>query len=165
MKCLVCGKEYEAAECPRCRFPNIQIVGDREQALKTMLPTIEQYRREFLNAIQISLVIYRWKDDKGKLVMDKQEKKLLGTANELQRGEKWLEEKFARIADQKQITVTLSITMAGEEQQIQVSVPNLQKAELQQLGAKVDDACNLCLMLSNETEKPTISQPIALFAV
>ncbi len=165
MKCLVCGKEYEAAECPRCRFPNIQIVGDREQALKAMLPTIEQYRREFLNAIQISLVIYHWKDEKGQLVMDRQEKKLLGTANELRNGEKWLGDKFARIADQKQVTVTLSIAMAGEEQLVQASVPNLQKAELQQFGAKVDDACNLRLMLCNETEKPTISQPVALFAV
>ncbi len=165
MKCLVCGKEYEAAECPRCRFPNIQIVGDQEQALKAMMPTIEQYRRDFLNAVRIGLVIYRWKDQNGQLVMDRQEQKLLGTADELRRGEKWLEDKFARIADQKQISVTLSIAMAGEEKLVQASVPNLQKAELQQLGAKVDENCNLLLMLSNETEKPTISQPIALFAV
>lgn len=165
MKCLVCGKEYEAAECPRCHFPDVQLMGDREQALKNMMPTIQKYRQSFLNAIQISLVIYRWKDDKGKLVLDRQERKLLGTAEQLQRGEKWLEDKFARIADQKQITVTLSISMGGEERQVQVTVPNLQKAELQQLGAKVDEACNLQVMLCNDTEQPTVSQSVALFAV
>lgn len=164
MKCLVCGKEYEAAECPRCHFPDIQIVGDRQKALETMRPTIEKFRTAFLREVKIFLVIYRWKDENGQVVLHREEKKLLGAADELMKEEVWLAEKFARIANQKTITATVSVVMGGEERTVPIAIPNLQKPELQQLGASVDSDCHLHLLLRNDTEKPTMSQPVALFA-
>ena len=165
MKCLVCGKEYEAAECPRCHFPDIQIVGDREKALESMMPTIQKYRMNFMRSLKISLVIYRWKDENGQVVLARKEQKPFGTVEELMQGETWLDEKFARLPDQKEIVVTVCIAMGGEEESISVSIPNLQKSELQQLGASIDSACNLRLLLRNDTEKPTNSGPVDLLAV
>ncbi len=164
MKCLVCGKEFEAAECPRCHFPDVQIIGDREKALENMMPTIIQYRTNFMSAVKLFLEIYRWKDQNGQLVLERKEHRLLGTAQRLMREQVWLEDKFARIADQKTITVTIRMDLGGDEKQVAVSIPNLHKAELQQLGATVDSDYNLRLMLRNDTEQPTMSGPVAVFA-
>lgn len=164
MKCLVCGKEYEAAECPRCHCPDILIVGDREKALESILPTINQYRKNFAEAVKLSLVTYRWKDQNGQLVLDKKELIPIGTATELMQSEKWLDNKFARIADSKEITVNVCVAMRDDEQTVTVAVPNLKKEELQQLGARVDDNFTLSLLLRNDTELPTISKPVDLFA-
>ena len=162
MKCLVCGKEYEAAECPRCHFPDIQIVGDREKALESMMPTIQKYRMNFMRTVKISLDIYRWKDENGKVVLDRKEQKLFGTAEELMQGETWLDEKFARIPDQKDVEVSICIYMGDEENRVSIFLPNLQKAELQQIGVVIDNACNLRVLLRNDTEAPTSSNPVTL---
>lgn len=164
MKCLVCEKVYEAAECPRCRFPNIQIMGDPKTALASLKPTIDAYRKNFLSSVKVELVAYRWKDQNGQVVLDREDRMLLGTADKLQQGDTWLKEKFARIADQKNITVTICITISGEKREVRIPVPNLHKAELQQLGARVDEECNLVLLLRNDTETPTKSKPVPLFA-
>ncbi len=164
MKCLVCGKDFDSSECPRCHFPDVQLIGDREEALKKMLPTINQYRKNFADAVKLSLITYRWKDQDGYLVLNNKDVTPIGTAEELMKSEKWLETKFARIADSDKITVTVCIEMGDDKKNVEISVPNLMKAELQQLGARVDDSFNLSLMLRNNTEKPTISQPVDLFA-
>lgn len=163
MKCLVCGKDYESAECPRCRFPNILIIGDREKELEKMMPTINQYRNNFAETVKLSLVTYHWKDQNGHLELDRKELIPIGTAGELIQSEKWLENKFARIADRGEITVTVCVAMGDDEQDFTIAVPNLKKAELQQLGARVDNNFNLNLMLRNDTEVPTTSESVALF--
>lgn len=163
MKCLVCGKNYEAAECPRCRFPDIQLMGDRDEALAQLMPTIRAYRANFLKGVTVELVAYRWKDLDGRVALDREDRITLGTADALQQGETWLEEKFARIPDQKEITVKVCITAGGEKRDVSIAVPNLHKPELQQLGVSVDGDCNLRLLLRNETEAPTTSAGVPLF--
>lgn len=162
MKCLVCGKEYEAAECPRCHFPDVQIVGDQKQALAAMMPTIEKFRANFMNTVNISLEIYYWKDKNGQVVLDRREEVPVGTVKALRQGETWVERKFARIADQEQIPVTILVDMGEGKHSVSISVPNLKKAELQQLGVTMDERYNLQLLLRNETEQPTKSKPYAL---
>ncbi len=164
MKCLVCGKVYEAAECPRCHFPDVQIMGNRQEELEKLKPTIDAYRQQFLSTVKVELMAYRWKDQDGQLVLDRTDRMLLGTANTLRQGEHWLTEQFARIADQKEISVTVCITAAEEKREVQVSLPNLLKQELQQIGAYVDGSWNLFLLLRNGTEAPTKSNPVPLFA-
>ena len=163
MKCLVCGMVYEAAECPRCRFPYIQMVGDQESVFASLKPTIEAYRKSFFEKIKVELVAYRWKAVNDQIVLDHEEKMPLGTIAELQNGEVWLKDKFARIADVQRITVTVCITEGDSSRNIQVEIPNLHNAELQQLGARLDEECNLRLMLRNDTQPPTISVPVPLF--
>lgn len=165
MKCLVCGKNYEAAECPRCRFPDIQIpeVG-REQALASLMPTINAYRTNFLKSVRVELASYQWKDQNGKVVLDQTNWKLFGSGEVLQQKEQWLPEQFARIPDQKTITVTVRIIAGEETREQNVTVPNLLQPELQQIGARVDSDCNLYLMLRGETQAPVSAQPVSLFA-
>lgn len=164
MKCLVCGKVYNAAECPRCHFPDIQFMGDQKAALASLEPKITAYRNNFLGSVKVELVAYRWKAHDGKVVPDCEERIFLGTAADLQKGEIWLADKFARIADQKKISVTVCITEADRSRKVQVMVPNLQQPELQQVGACMDEDLNLRLMLRNETQRSTRSAPVPLFS-
>jgi hypothetical protein len=83
--------------------------------------------------------------------------------SELSKGIKWLEQRFARIPDTKQLPVRLAIVCGGETRILSVSVPNLQASELQQIGAVVDENCNLKLLLRSTTQSPTQSDPVALF--
>ena len=164
MKCLVCGKHYEAAECPRCNFPYIQVpVAASDDFLASLRPTIKNYRESFLQKVQLSIPIYRWKDQDGVVVEDRVDTVSLGTADQLKAGEHWLGEKFARIPDEKQIPVTVSISAGGDTWERTVSVPNLHKPELQRLGIAINDEYQILLMLRNETEQNTVSDPAPLF--
>ena len=164
MKCLVCGKTYEAAECPRCGFPDVHIPGDQTQVLERMKPTIDEYKINFLKGVQLQLVTYRWKDRGGVVALDREELIPVGSGQELMQGIKWLPGKFARIADQAQITVTLRATTGEETRELRIPVPNLQKPELQQLGISMDQDGNLWVMLCNDTDEPAGSAPVPLFA-
>lgn len=164
MKCLVCGKTYEAAECPRCGFPDVQIPGDQAQVLESLKPTIDEYRENFLKRVQLRLVTYRWTDGGGVVALDREELIPVGSGEELLQGIKWLPEKFARIADQSQITVTLRAAAGEEIRELRVLVPNLQRPELQQLGVSMDQDGNVWVMLRNDTDEPVGSAPVPLFA-
>lgn len=161
--CLVCGKKYETGDCPRCQFPDVQIPGSREKAIQNLKPAIDSYRANFLSTVRMEILSYRWKDENGVLVMDREERIPLGTVSELSQGIKWLDQRFARIPDTKQLPVRLAIVCGGETRILSVSVPNLQASELQQIGAVVDENCNLKLLLRSTTQSPTQSDPVALF--
>lgn len=163
MKCIVCGKVYEGSECPRCRFPDVQIPGDREAALAALKPQIDQYRQSFLQSIRVEVVTYHWKDKDGLVVKDREDRLSLGTGDQLMHGETWLPQKFARLPQQDSLDVTLCITAGEDVQNKTVTVPNLHKAELQQLGAEMDPECRIRLLLRNETEAPTRSGFVPLF--
>lgn len=162
--CLVCGKQYEKGDCPRCQFPDIQIPGlDRENAIHHLRPAIEACRKVFLETIKVSLVTYRWKDVNGTVALDREERIPLGTGTELFGNEKWLDGQFARIPDQQKIDVTICVKTNEGEQTKTIAVPNLHKAELQQIGASVDENFRIRLMLRNQSENSTKSDPVALF--
>ena len=166
MKCIVCGKVYDGGECPVCQFPDVQIPtlpGERERAIEKLKPAIDTYRASFLQTIKVEIVIYRWKDRDGHIALDQEERILLGTGTDLGQGEHWLPLKFARIPDLRQLSVTISITTERDTIEKQVMLPNLQRAELQQIGAEIDQECNIRLMLRNDTDVPTRSEPIYLF--
>ena len=164
MKCLVCGKNYEAAECPRCHFPYIQVpAAASETFLESLRPTVNSYRGGFLQQVKLQIPIYRWKDQDGVVVEDRVETISLGTADQLKAGARWLEEKFARIPDEKEIPVTVSISAGGDTWERTIAVPNLHQPELQQVGVVINDEYHILLMLRNETEQNTVSDPVPLF--
>lgn len=163
MKCLVCGKVYEGVECPRCHFPDVQLMGDQKSALEKLMPTIQEYRSQFLSTVKVELLVYRGKDRDGRVVQGREERMLIGTAAELQNDGKWLTTKFARIPEQKAVRVTLRITAEGESRDVGLSVPNLHRPELQKLGARLDETLGLRVLLRNATQQPTESEPIPLF--
>ena len=161
--CLVCGKQYETGDCPRCKFPDVQIPGSREKAIASLKPAIDSYRANFLTTIRVEVLSYHWKDQNGTLALDREERLTLGTASELMQGEKWLEQPFARIPDAKLLPVRIAIVYGEETRLLTVTVPNLPEAELQRIGAVLDADCNLRLLLGNSTQQPTYSEPVAIF--
>ncbi len=166
MECLVCGKIYEGGECPRCQFPDVQIPGlpeERERAIAKLKPAIDAYRTTFLQTISVDIVCYHWKDRDGQVVLECEKRIPLGKGTELLQREKWLSQKFARIPDQKQLPVTLCITAGESTTRKTVTIPNLQRAELQQIGAEMNQDCKIRLLLRNDTDKPTCSKFVPLF--
>ena len=162
--CLVCGKKYETGDCPRCKFPDVQIPGmDREKALIHLKPAIEASRKAFLETVRVDVISYRWKDQDGTIVLDRKDALTLGTGTALTQGEVWLTGKFARIADEAFVPVKIRVTAGDEVTEKTVRVPNLQKPELQQLGAKLDQDLNITLLLRNDSQKPVQSDPTPLF--
>jgi len=162
--CLVCGKKYEAGECPRCKFPDVQIPGmEREQAIAHLKPVIEASRKAFLENIRVEVISYRWKDKDGTIVLDRKDNLVLGTGTALAQGEVWLPGKFARIADEADIPVKIRVTAGDEVIEKSIRVPNLHKPELQQLGAKLDQNFNIILLLRNDSQKCVQSAPVPLF--
>ena len=163
MKCMVCGKEYEGAGCPRCNFPNIQIPGDPDAAMNTLRPTIAKYRQDFLNKIEIGVLTYYWKDEDGILKVDHEKRCSFGTWEKLYEKEVWLPQKFARIPDEKSLAVKVYLRVGNEERVEIVEVPNLSEAQLQEIGVRLNADFTFCLMLRNDTGTPTRSGTIMLF--
>ena len=162
MKCIVCGKEYEKDSCPVCNFPKIEFPGDPEKGLQAMKPAIDAYRDDFLGQVSIGVIVYQWKDDNGEIVMDRSERLQIGTGRELLENTQWLAEKFARLPEEAQLQVNLSVRVNGKEEARNVRIPNLMEPELQELGAAVDNALNIQLLLRNSSGS-TQSEKMPLF--
>ncbi len=163
MKCLVCGREFDAESCPVCQFPVVRFPGNPEEGLRAMQPTIDTYRERFLSGVRIGIVTYRWKDDDGTLAVDRRETAWIGTGAELYGQEGWSEERFARIPEMPSLEVELSVSAGGRETVRKVTLPNRQEAQLQEIGAVLDAQMNLRLLLRNEAGQ-TQSEKIPLFA-
>ena len=162
MKCIVCGKDYEKDKCPVCNLPKIEFPTNPEKGLQAMKPAIDAYRDDFLSQVSIGIIVYQWKDDNGALAMDRKERVPIGTAKELRDNTRWLAEKFARIPDEEKLQVSLSVQVNDIDEEQSVGIPNLMEPELQELGAVVDDALNIQLLLRNSSGS-TQSEKIPLF--
>ena len=162
MKCIVCGKEYEKTECPVCKFPKVEFPGDPEKGLQAMRPAIEAYREDFLGKVSVGIIAYQWRDDNGAFAMDRKERVPIGTAKELRENTRWLAEKFARIPDEEELRVSLSVQVNDIDEERSVGIPNLMEPELQELGAAVDGDLNVQLLLRNSSGS-TQSEKTPLF--
>lgn len=162
MKCIVCGKEFEKDNCPLCGFPKVEFPGDPEKGLQAMKPAIDAYREDFLGQVSVGIIVYQWKDDGGKIVMDRSERLQIGTGKELRGNARWLAEQFARIPDAEKLQVGLSIQVNGKGGERGVEIPNLPEPELQELGAVVDGDLNIQLLLRNSSGS-TQSEKLPLF--
>lgn len=160
MKCLVCGKEFEGDECPRCHFPVVNFPGDREAGIRAMAPTIQAFREGFLEQVSVGLVVCHWKESGESLTLDYEERLSFGTCGTLRGKEFWLEQKFARDPKAARLSLRLWIGMGEEQVEKTVEIPNLMAAELQRVGIDMDENADFCLMLKNDTEGPVKSEKV-----
>ena len=149
MKCLVCGKEYDGAECPVCRFPNIQIPGNYEEGLLAIQDEIEEYRKQFFSTFYVGIRTWHWIDINGTLKPDYAEDLYFGQIGSLQGEEQWLSRPFARIPDVTMLNITIVIKQAGEIVEKTVTVENLSEMQLLEIGAVVDDQYNVQIIVRN----------------
>ena len=162
MKCYVCGKQYEGNECPRCTFPAVEIPNTTwEQGRQALAATIAPFRSKFLNEIEISLIIYKYRDENGVYVLDREEPISLGNGTTLYGKNYWLDQQFARLEDPS-FAARLRLNIRGKIREEQVQMTNLKAAELQNIGISMDEAFNIRLMLRNTSEKPFTSAPVEL---
>lgn len=161
MNCPVCRKEFSGGFCPRCQFPEIHIVGDLETGLKRMKPEIDAYRSDFYKRVSLKLVIHHWHDVDGVVCPEREEAICFGTADTLG-GAHWLEGSFARIPDVPELKLQVQVCVDDEVRELQVAVPNLQQASLQQVGVELAPDDTFRILLRNESES-TASAPTALF--
>lgn len=163
MKCYVCGKIYEDKVCPRCKFPAVQIPNTTwEEGRQALASTIEPARAAFLNTIRISMIAYHHRDENGVYVLDREEEILLGSGPELLGKELWLDREFARMGEQKTVSIRLRIAIGEKKREEQIELPNPQAPELQKIGIAMDEQFFLRLKLTNASSETTVSEPVEL---
>lgn len=157
MKCLVCGKEFEGGFCPRCGYPVVEGT-DVDALLESMRPEIEKYRQDFERSIRLGLIIFRWKESDGKVILDRKESVPFGSYTELVGHVTWLPQQFARIPDVPNIDLQVQVTIGNATKEFAVPVQNLLEPSLQNVGIEVTGDMMYRVKLKNETGNVTDSQ-------
>ncbi len=163
MKCPVCGKLHQEVECPRCSFPDIQLMGDWETEIKKFAPVMEQYKQALLRSVRIEIPVYTWKDSGGALVQDRLEWLPLGDGVQLLDTAVWCGRQFSRIPDVESLQVTVRVVCQEAPRQVTVTLPNRNVPKLQELGAAVQQDLTFRLLLRCQGEDAVSSAAIALF--
>lgn len=97
MKCVACGKDHwEGDECPRCHFPVYEILGDDlDQSVAQIQAFAKEFQKEYLNDLQLGVVIYQWKDQNGLVKEASHAPVYFAAGSILASGEFWYPQKLA----------------------------------------------------------------------
>lgn len=163
MKCLVCGKSFEGAGCPRCNFPVLSILGDYEEGIAQQQPIIDAYRENFLARVDVGVETYSWTEKDGKIVLDRIGHTSVGNGTSIWKKSRWMPARYARSADTDHIQIKVYGILNGQKKEQTVSLPNLIGAGLQQLGAEMNGEMAVTFKLRNEAGEESVSQLIPLF--
>lgn len=152
MKCLVCGKPLTSKDkaCSCCGFHYLDYIGGSwASALEAQKPDALIYRNgTFLPKFDLGVTCYRWKDAHGTMVQASKERLSFGSAAELENKTVWLDQEFARLPDERKLTVEVSVRKKGaKERTIRFKLPAIDKPELQKLGLCMDSDLMLKLKL------------------
>lgn len=170
MNCIVCGRPLNNHEndCPRCKFHYLDYMGgDWEQAMEAQKPDAAYYRTNtFLPKFDLGVTRYRWMDDNGTIALASVERLSFGTAADLENNTVWLSQEFARLPDEKQLTVEVSVREEGAaERTLVFTLPALDQPELQLLGLEMNRDLKLTLKLKTASGKNEVaSNAICLLA-
>lgn len=163
MKCLVCNKEFEGVVCPRCNFPVIAVPAEIDNGENLIAPLIERHRQGFLQAVRIGIVIFHWKEADGSIVLDHDERLLFCEEPAFDGREYWLEQKFARIPDEKNLSLTVFIDYGSKQSEQSVEIANLPGAALQEVGLRLCADFSWQLLLKNDMGETAESAYFSLF--
>lgn len=163
MKCLVCKKVFEGPACPRCSFPVIAVPAEVTNGENAVTPLIARHRQSFLKSVHIGMKIYYWKEAHGSVVLDREEHLRFCPNRVLEPGEYWLDRKFARIPDEKQLSLTVIVEYGSETIEKTVEIANLEDAALQEVGLDLNEDYSWRLLVKNEMGHLTTSGYFPLF--
>ena len=161
MKCLVCSKDFEGGICPRCGYPVVEGT-DVDALLESMRPQIEEYRRDFERGIRFGLVIFRWKEADGNVVLDRKELMPFGSFPELVGRVTWLQQQFARIPEAQTLELQLQVSSGDASRDLSVPIQNLLEPSLQSVGIEVTSDLRYRVKLKNDAGKQADSQWLEL---
>lgn len=164
MKCNVCGYDKitnDVGNCPVCGFPIIYLSDDSNENKQMMKNLVNDYRKNNLSFIKISLVIYEHKLENEVL---KPIKKVitLATANELTEGKiLWNKQDFARVEEDLELELEIQkFTLAPRKVTCKIKAPNLK--ELWKVGVELKKDLSIVLVIGNE-KIYTKSAPIEIY--
>lgn len=164
MECMVCGRLLQEREetCSRCGFRHRRSLTDPETTRHLMQPLVDSHLANLLQAFDLGVTTYHWKDQDGAIVRDFTRRLSFGTTSALMDNTVWLDQPFARLPDAQEITVELSIIRNGTEPvSVPVQLPALREAQLQYVGLRLDRKLMLSLFMKNEDSQVS-SAPIDL---
>lgn len=163
MSCLVCHKPLGGNHtCPRCGFKPAPGIGNPVMVRKMLEEDAAIHRSAFLSQFDFGITCYHWKDQDGTYVSSGTERLSFGTGDKLYDNIIWLDQEFARLPDEDELTIEISVRQQGApERTVSCRIPALKDALLQRLGLSLtqqEDAGgkNLCLMLSLKNEKTEV---------
>ena len=122
-ECKVCCRELPDPHhpCPRCGFRAPAVIGD-EAAAEAFFDTLAaEHRNEFLKHFEFGIIIYYWKEQAGLAELDRKERLVFGSGDRLLEEPLWLEQKFARVPEETELAVELSVREA-EKAPISIAV-------------------------------------------
>lgn len=166
--CLVCYQPLTNSEnpdkCLCCGFEHLPGMGMDEVALRELQkPRAAAYRtKTFLPQFDLGVNCYHWKDENGSIVLDTTKRLSFGTAADLENKTVWLDQQFARLPEEKELSIDVRIQRSGAaERTVSMTVPALTEPQLQKLGLRLNEKLELELSLKNESSSVT-SAPAAL---
>lgn len=154
LNCLVCGKPLINSEntCPNCGFQYHSAMGGTwETAFEAQKPRAAYYRTNtFLPRFDLGITCYYWKDQNGEIAPDTTKRLSFGTAAQLEGKTLWLDQDFARLQEEGELTIQISVKEDGAAERIlPFRVKALTEPRLQRLGLKLNDDLELTLLLTN----------------
>ncbi len=168
MKCLVCGKEYDGAECPECRFPNVQIIGDYDEELKKLQPKIEEYRKEYLKrnanlSWKIGLRVLRKIGFEGERVKAIPEVFYFGTIGDILDKDIWLDNPFVGFANaNNEVALDIVISDGTNTSNKNVIIPGVKDTVYLNVGIYMSDADTFCIKLKDKRGIVGMSYPCSV---
>lgn len=161
MKCLVCSKEYDGAECPYCRFPNVQINGDYDEGIRQLMPMINSHRAEYFGAFNLGIVLLQRKNLDSDSLKAESTVVSFGQVKDLMHKEKWLDLPIVAYPNKDgQLELTLSINRGVETSSQKVMISGFTKPDIINVGISVKDEYSICLMAKNKDNKTTGSSSL-----
>lgn len=162
MECVVCKKQFTGGECPRCHFPVVEFPGDPEAGLAAIQPQIQSYRRQFLSMARFGVVAYRHHDVDGVLKQDGGTELTIGSGQALQEHPVFLDQPFAWTPG-TELTVSLRLTLGGEEREDRVKVPNFPAPTMTQIGLQIDADNQYQVLLRDARGETVCSETMPIF--
>lgn len=162
MNCVSCGKEVSGSSCPYCHFPVYEIVGDDTAEAGAQINALaDVHRSNYLNGMEIGIIIYRWKEVDGRIVDDHSAPVYFAKGEDLKNGEVWYPELIARIPNEQTLTVRVVIWKNARQDYKDANIRNLREADFQRIGFRLEGALHVRLLLKNSYGRAE-SEPISV---
>lgn len=151
--CKICAhqEKKEFAVCPICGFDDYETMEDSAEAKKMEQRLIEAFTNKKLQSVNISFKAYSYKEQGDMLELDQEYILSLANGGDLKKEKSvWFNEKFASV--DRDIDIELQITdICGKKRKKIVSITNVPKVELWNLGVVLKDQLKVQILLGDES--------------
>ncbi len=150
MRCLVCNNEYTGAECPFCKFPNVQINGDYDEGIKQLMPMINTHRQNFFGSFTVGLVLLRRINDNSGSPQATSQTVSFGQIKTLINSTKWLDQQIVAYPNSDhQIEMSIELDRLYEKTNLPVAIRGFSNPDIVNIGIQVTDEYSFKILARN----------------